>query len=326
MLSHVGQMLVQAADSMMVGRVGKEPLAAAAFANSVFVVFLVFGIGLSLAVTPLTAHAHGSGRNQGLSEILRALSSVGSAFGAVLSLGAALCVPHLGLFNQPPEVVVESAPYLRLLSYSLLPFMIFQFARQFVEGLGYTKHAMVITITANVVNIVLNYILIFGKLGFEPLGLQGAGIATVIARIVMMAMILIFVFKAGRFAKYRKHLFNFAVPMAVLRPILRLGFPMALQLIFEITAFSLAAIMMGWIGTVSLAAHQIAINLSAMTYMASLGIASAATIRVGNQLGRGDMVTLYGAAITSLIMVVVFMAAMGLIFVFARNFLPRSVY
>lgn len=322
MLSHLGQMLVHTADNIMVGRIGKEPLAGASFANSIFVIFLIFGIGLSYAITPQTAQADGKRDTVKLAQVLKHGITISGLSGIVLFAAIFFNINHLKYFNQPEEVYLLAQPYLRIIAFSIIPFMVFQAFRQFAEGLGYTKQAMYITLLANFINIVLNYILIFGKLGFDPMGLNGAGIATLISRIIMAVLMASFVYFDGRFKPYWHHFRNKILEVSMVKKFMNLGLPMALQLIFEVSTFSLAAIMMGWLGTEELAAHQITISLASITYMAAMGIAAATTIRVGNQLGRRDIKTLREAAFTSFIMAIIFMSFAAIIFIFGRNFLP----
>ena len=190
MLSHLGQMTVQVADNMMVGHLGKEPLAGSSFANSIFVIFLVMGIGMSYAITPMTAQADGKKNIKKLTEVLKHGFLVNFIYGLLLTIALLSMTDLLWHFNQP-EIVVELAiPYLGIISLSLIPFMAYQAFRQFAEGLGYTKQSMYITIVGNIVNIILNYILIFGKLGVEPMGLYGAGLATMISRVLMAIMMI----------------------------------------------------------------------------------------------------------------------------------------
>lgn len=322
MLSHLGQVTVQVADNMMVGRLGKEPLAGASFANSIFVIFLVMGIGMSYAITPLTAQADGEKNIPKLTEILKHGFLVNIIYGLILTLILLYSTDTLWLFNQPEIVVTLAIPYLGIIAISIIPFMAYQAFRQFAEGLGYTKQSMYITITGNIINIILNYIFIFGKLGFEPLGLYGAGLATMVSRVIMALMMISFVYLNKRFAMYWEFLKFGNISWYLIKENLRLGFPMSFQFIFEVSTFSLAAIMIGWLGTGPLAAHQIAINMASITYMIALGISSAATIRVGNQLGQKDFKTLRNAALTSYIMAIIFMSATGILFILARNFLP----
>ncbi len=322
MLSHLGQVTVHVADSMMVGRIGKEPLAGSSFANSIFVIFLVMGIGMSYAITPQTAQADGEKNIPKLTEILKHGILINTLFGVLLAVIILSGKNLLWFFNQP-EIVVELAlPYLVIITYSLLPFMLYQAFRQFAEGLGFTKQAMYITIAGNILNIILNYILIFGKLGFEPMGLLGAGVATLISRIVMALLMISFVYFNHRFTQYW-YAFKYGnFSWTLIKVNLNLGFPMAFQFIFEVSTFSLAAIMIGWMGTTQLAAHQIAINMASISYMISLGIAAAATIRVGNQLGQKDYKTMRNAAMTCFIMAIGFMSFTAIVFILGRYFLP----
>lgn len=322
MLSHLGQVTVQVADNMMVGRLGKEPLAGASFANSIFMVFLVMGIGMSFAITPLTAQADGEKNVPKLTEILKHGFLVNVVFGILLTAILLSSENMLWYFNQP-EIVVELAiPYLFVISVSLIPFMAFQAFRQFADGLGFTKQSMYITIAGNLLNIVLNYIFIFGKFGVEPMGLYGAGLATLISRIIMALLMIAFIYFNKRFSQYWEVFEIGNLSLGLIKENLRLGFPMAFQFTFEVSTFSLAAIMIGWIGTSALAAHQIAINMASITYMVALGISSAATIRVANQLGRKDFKTLRNAALTCFIMAIALMSITGIFFIVGRDYLP----
>jgi multidrug resistance protein, MATE family len=322
MLSHFGQMMVGVADSVMVGRIGAVPLAAASLGNSVFVIFLVFGIGISFAITPLTAQSDGGGNRAKIREILRHGALVSFITGLVL-FAVMYSGRNLILYmNQPEDVAALAIPYFTVIGASIIPFMIFQAFRQWAEGLGYTRQAMVITVAANLVNIGLNYVLIYGKLGFAPMGLFGAGLATLISRVFMAVLMLGFVLGDRRFTVYRPMLSALRLEFPMLRRLLSLGFPMALQLIFEVTSFSIAAIMVGWLGATQLAAHQIAINLASITYMVALGISTAATIRVGNHLGRKEYRSMRELVFTAYLMALAFMSITGLLFIFGRNFLP----
>ena len=322
MLSHLGQVLVQVSDSMMVGRVGTESLGGATFANSLFGVFLMMGIGMSYAITPQTAKADGENDHLKLTEILKHGLLVNFVFGVLLCSILVIGNKALWHFNQPESVVELAIPYFKVIAFSLIPFMIFQAFRQFAEGLGFTKQAMYITIAANVVNIVLNYILIFGKLGFEPMGLYGAGLATLMSRILMAILIALFINFNHRFTIYKQNFKFGSFSMNLVKDNLRLGIPMTFQIAFEVTTFSVAAIMVGWLGKIQLAAHNIALNMASITYMLSLGISAAATIRVGNQLGKKDYNTMRQAALTCFLMVIVFMSVTALVFILGRNFLP----
>jgi len=322
MLSQLGQMTVHVADSMMVGHLGKEPLAGVSFANSIFVIFLVMGIGMSYAITPQAAQADGEKNTDKLSEILKNGLLINAVFGILLTTILLAGQKLLWNFKQQETVVELALPYFNIIAISLIPHMVYQAFRQFAEGLGYTRQAMYITVISNLLNIGLNYIFIFGKLGAPAMGAYGAGLATLISRIVMAILMGSFVLLNHRFHAYRKAFSMSKFNTSLILANLKLGLPIAFQLIFEVTAFSIAAIMIGWMGSASLAAHQIAINMASLTYMIALGIASAATIRVGNQLGKKDYKTMRDAALTSFIMSGAFMACMAMAFFAGRYFLP----
>jgi MATE family multidrug resistance protein len=322
MLSQLGQVMVGVADSMMVGQIGKDSLAGASLGNSIFVLFLTFGIGISYGITPLVAKADGEGNPQAIIDLLKhgfLVNLITSALLFILMMITSIVFPYLG---QPDPVVYLAVPYFIVISISILPFMIFQTARQFAEGLSFTRQAMIVTVSGNILNILLNYLLIFGKLGLPSLGLFGAGIATLISRIIMAVMMVYFVYYHRRFTIYWKHFERIGFKMNIIRRILSIGLPSGLQFIFEVGAFSLAAIMVGWIGTTALAAHQIAISLASITYMMATGIATATTIRVGNQLGRNDALMLRKVGFTGFLMGATFMGVSALVMISLNNYLP----
>ncbi|TRX56279.1 MATE family efflux transporter [Fulvivirga sp. M361] len=322
MISQMGHMLVNVADSVMVGQLGASPLAGASLANVIFHMLLTFGIGVSYAITPLVAAADGEENIERSASVLKHGLLINPIAGVVLFLGVLVGTPALQYLNQPPEVVKQAIPYLNIVTFSLIPLMVFQTFRQFAEGLSFTKQAMVIVITANIANIGLNYILIYGKLGFEPMGLVGAGWASLIARILLALLMFAYIYFHKSFGKYKKGFSIGAYSRSLIRKMLGIGIPAGLQFIFEVGAFGFAVIMIGWIGTKPLAAHQIALNLAAISYMAASGLSAAATIRVGNQLGKKDIPTLRAAAFTLYGMVVTFMIVCAFIFIAGRHFLP----
>ncbi len=325
MLSQLGQVLVGVADSMMVGRLGAETLAAASLANSIFFVVLMFGIGVSMAITPLVAMADGKNKPGRIGRLFSHGFVINTVTSLVLFLLILLASPLLYHLNQPIEVVILAIPYLVIITISLVPFMFFQTLKQFAEGLSQTKQAMYVTLVCNAVNIFLNWVLIYGNLGAPAMGLNGAGWATLISRILMGLAMWYYVRNSSRYKnftlKFRLSKLNF--PM--LSRMLKIGVPTGFQFIFEVGAFSAAAIMMGWIGVTALAAHQIAINLASVSYMMASGISTAAMVRVGNQLGKKDIGSLRGAGFTAFAMVTMFMSISAVCFIAFRYFLP-SLY
>jgi len=322
MLSQLGQVMVGVADNIMVGRLGAVPLAAASLANSIFFVILMFGIGISMAVTPMVAAADGEGKTGKIGRLLNhgfVINTVASIFLFLLILAIS---PGLKLINQPQEVVVLAIPYLLIITFSLLPFMFFQTYKQFIEGLSQTKQAMFITVVFNLLNIGLNWLLIYGNWGFPTLGLNGAGWATLISRILMAWALYLYVSKSKRYKKYIRGIHFKQLRLSIIKKMLGIGIPTGMQFIFEVGAFSTAAIMMGWIGVNALAAHQIAINLASISYMMASGLSAAAMVRIGNQLGKRNISKLREVGFSIFGMVAVFMSVFAIIFLLLKNYLP----
>ncbi len=320
-LAQGGQMMVNLADTIMVGQAGTIPLAAASFANSIFINIMVFGIGVSYAVTPLVGKAFGGkDKNQCAYWFQQGVYS-NLIIGVMLTaLAAAFCtvMPYMG---QDKSVVQEAIPYYLLLTLSILPQQIFNTYKQFAEGLSNTKIAMTITFGANLLNVFLNYIFIYGHFGVPALGLTGAGIGTLVSRI-MMAVAFAFISRQLTLFKTYRYIKIPGFSSQAFGRILKLGLPIGLQFVIEVFAFSLGSIMMGWINAVSLAAHQIVLSMASVTYMMSSGLASATTIKVSIFRGKKEFSAIKYSALASLHIVLVFMTLTGILFLSLRYFLP----
>jgi MATE family multidrug resistance protein len=321
----LGQVMTGVADSVMVGWTGATPLAAASLANIFFSIPLFFGVGVSYAITPLVAEAFGAGRHEKIPAVLRNGSLINLITGLVLVALIFSIVPFMHSMDQPVEVVDLAIPYLCIVALSIIPTLIFQSYRQFAEGLHSTRMAMVIVVGSNLLNILLNYLLIFGKFGFPELGLNGAGWATLISKIVMGAGMMAYVYYGAKFRAYKDGFSIGSYSRSLINRLMHIGIPAGSQFIFEAGAFGFSAIMMGWIGTTALAAHQIAINLATISYMTTSGLGAAAAIRVGNFLGQQNIVQLRRAGFTLLAMALALMFAWGVLFLAGRYFLP-SLY
>ncbi|WP_297763915.1 MATE family efflux transporter [uncultured Muriicola sp.] len=284
-LGMLGHTFVAFADNIMVGQLGTAELAAVSLGNSFVFIAMSLGIGFSTAITPLVAEADGAGYKEdgkrALKHGLVLCTLLGiSLFGLIL-----LIKPLMYMMDQPPEVVVLAIPYLDLVAFSLIPLIMFQAFKQFSEGLSQTKYPMYATIIANVLNIILNYLLIFGSFGFPKMGIIGAAIGTLISRIVMLIFLWVLLNKKKKFHFYVTG-FNFKkLERKVMKKIIDLGFPSALQMFFEVAIFTAAIWLSGVLGKNPQAANQIALNLSSMTFMFGMGLGVAAMIRVGNQKG-----------------------------------------
>jgi MATE family multidrug resistance protein len=314
MVGQLGHIMVNVSDSMMVGRVGVIPLAAATFAGAIYTLLLLFGLGVSYAITPLVAAENPANKSR-LMQFLQNGFIMNLVLGIILSVIGFSLSYFLDYFGQEPEVAAQAKPYLRIMSWSIVLVMIFQNFRQYAEGLSDTVSPMIVSIIGNLLNILLNWVLIFGHWGFEPMGLYGAGIATFIAR-VPMVLLMIWMVRA----KIKGFQWHFQ--WTGVKKMLKIGVPSGMQYIFEVGAFGGAGIMIGWISAEAQAAHNIALNLSAISYMAATGIAAAASVRIGNQLGLKDKPNLRMAGFTCFIMAAVFMAITGLLFIVFRFQLP----
>lgn len=322
MLSQLGQVSVGVADSMMVGRLGALPLAAASLGNSIFFVLMMFGIGISMGITPLISVADGKGKTKRIARLFSHGLWINVATSILLTIVVLGLSQGLHFLNQPDEVVVLAIPYLLIITASLFPMMVFQTYKQMAEGLSQTKQAMYITILCNVINVFLNWVLIWGYLGAPALGLNGAGWATLISRVLMMLMMGGYVFYSQRYQIFQLSLSIRNASLPMLSRILKIGVPTGFQFIFEVSAFSAAAIMMGWIGVNALAGHQIALNLASISYMMATGLATAGMIRVSNQIGRGNIKAMREAGMVVFGMVIVFMFSAAVLFIGARFYLP----
>ena len=321
-LTQAGQMTVLLVDAAMVGHVGTAELAAASFANSIYVVIMLFGLGVFLGVTPLISHARGANDDRQVAVLIKngfALSGLLLVGITAIAWSLTWLMPSMG---QTDEVLRLSIPYYRTLVISTIPFLLFTLLKQIGEGLGNTVIAMMATITANLINVVLNYVFIFGKLGFPKLGLLGAGYATFIARIAMPLLL----YAGFMTLKPIKHYFLLMrTTKATLRDIKKIfsvGLPIATQLILEVLAFSFSAIMMGWLGNVPLASHQVAMGLATFTFMIANGVAMATTIRVSFQLGTRDFESMERVCYSAVHLVLGYMGICGLGFFLLRRQLP----
>ena len=321
-IGQVGQLTVNVADNIMVGSLGAAPLAAISLSMAIYFVFVVLGFGISFGLPPLISEAHAAGQEKRISQFFKHSFVVNLVYAFISVCALLLLVPVLSMMGQDESVVVLAKPYLVLSAWAMIPAMIFQTFRTYADGMSETYPAMIAILIGNVINIGLNYVLIFGKFGFEARGVVGAAYGTLISRIVMVAVILILIYRwkslwkpilECNFKQYSKAIFT---------RLLSLSIPTSLQMFFEISTFSCAAIMMGLISKEAQAAHQIAINLAAITFLICTGLAMSATIRVGNQRGLKDGVALRRVGYSAIIQVVFFMAIAALIFIVFRNVLP----
>ena len=323
-LGQVSQMLMGAVDSLMIGQVGTVPLAASAFAGSVFAFFYVSGLGLCFPVAVLVSRAHGAGQPKECGEWLRHGLAVAVFTGIVALIAMELLGTQLGRLGQPPEVVAAAQPFFSLIAVSLLPALAFQALRQFAESLGRPWLPMVIMMGGVVLNVGLNWILIYGHLGAPALGLAGAGVATLTARCVDLLVLWLCLRTHEPLRPCWPANWWWRLDLARLKEMLHIGVPASGQLVFEVGAFTVAAWMMGRIGTVPLAAHQIALSCAGMTFMFPLGLSMAAGMRVSQALGAGRREWVRPIGYGALGMAFVVMGVFGTTFWLAGPVIARS--
>lgn len=319
--SQIGQVMFGFVDNLMIGRVGANELAAAGISNAVLFLFLVIGIGLTFAISPITSKHKGEKPQEPLGNILWSAFYVTLPIALILMASIQLMVHYIDILGQTPEITRLMSSYLTILNLSIPFFLIFQTIRQFIEGLGYTRPAMMITWIAVFINAWVNYLLIFGNWGFPEMGLDGAGWATVFSRFTMVIGILIFI-KYSHSVKKHFDRTTKKINYEVAKNIFKVGLPTGFQYVFEIGAFGGASVIIGWIGANELAAHQIAIGLASITYMATTGISAAGAIQVGFFLGEKNyyMVRLTGKLCVYL--VTIYMVVCGLLFILLNPWLP----
>ena len=337
MLTQFGAALVGLADSIMVGHYGTTDLAAVSFSNALFFTVMVFAMGALMGITPLVGHVHGRMEKllkEGTTdeeiahkhEQITSLLTNGLVFTALMSvLSLAILAPCIGvldLFGQEPEVTACARPYYILIVLSIVPFLLFTFSKQFLEGLGNTTIAMLITIGCNLLNILLNWVLIFGHWGFEAMGAEGAGWATLIARCLMPVCFFIAMVSKTEWRRYIASMRRFLITRREVENLITIGFPIGLQSFAEAFLFTASFVIIGWINKEALAAHHIANQMADLTFMLALGIGSATTIRVSHQLGKGDLQAVKMASRASVHLCLLMNTIGAAIMIFGRNTIP----
>ena len=323
MLGMLGHTFVSFVDNIMVGQLGTAELAAVSLGNSFMFIAMSLGIGFSTAITPLVAEADSSNDfEKGKSTFKHGLFLC-TVLGVLLFLLVFFAKPLMYLMKQPVEVVELAIPYLDLVAFSLIPLIIFQGFKQFSDGLSMTRYPMYATIIANIVNVVLNYVLIFGKFGFPEFGIVGAAYGTLISRFVMLWYLWFLLRNKEKSKAFVTNIKLFVLDKLMLRKIISLGAPSAMQMFFEVAIFTAAIWLSGLLGKNPQAANQIALNLSSMTFMVAMGLSVASMIRVGNQKGLKQYFELRRIAFSLFLLGTIFAICFGLIFFFFNEYLPR---
>ena len=337
MLTQLGASLVGLFDSIMVGHYATVDLAAVSFSNALFFTVMVFAMGALMGLTPLigiqvgkisdtTDNSDESTRLAESKNIISSLFQNGMLFTILLSIMTLIllggCIPFLHCFGQDPAVVEVARPYFILIVISIVPFLFFTFFKQFLEGLGNTSVAMVITLVMNGINILLNWLFIYGNWGCPELGATGAGIGSLVARIGMPICFFVVMYFRREWKEYMTSIRWSKFKASVIKELTKIGFPIGVQTLMETIAFTAAFIFIGWISKEALAAHQIANQICDMTFMVILGIGSATTIRVSHQLGANNLHGVRMASNASIHLVLFINTIGAILMIGLRNQIP----
>jgi len=323
MLGMLGHTFVSLVDNIMVGQLGSAELAAVSLGNSFIFIAMSIGIGFSTAITPLVAEADSEKDfEKGKSSFKHGLFLC-TVLSLLLFAGLLLAKPLMYAMDQPEEVVILAIPYLDLVGLSLVPLIIFQGFKQFSDGLSLTKYPMYATILANIINVILNYVLIFGKFGFPQMGIVGAAIGTLVSRFAMLVFLWWLLKGRDKSKAYVTNIKFLVLNSIMLKKIINLGFPSAMQMFFEVAIFTSAIWLSGTLGKNPQAANQIALNLSSMTFMVATGLSVAAMIRVGNQKGLQNFTELRRIAKSIFLLGIIFAVIFAIVFLALHSVLPK---
>lgn len=322
-LGMLGHTLIAIVDNFMVGKLGSTELAAVSLGNSFLFIGMSLGIGFSTAITPLIAEADAEKDDKKIRTTFHHGLLLCSALGIAVFMMIVLSKPIMGLMHQPKAVVDLAAPYIDWVAFSLIPVIIFQGYKQFADGLSQTKYSMYAIYLANVVHVFFNYVLIYGVWGFPKLGILGAALGTVFSRIMMVVFIHFLLRKNILFKKYFKNFTFKEIKKSILKKIINLGFPSAMQMLFEVTLFTAAIWLAGSLGKNSQAANQIALTLASSTFMVAMGFSVAAMIRVSNAKGAKDYKKMITVARSVFLLTVLVELFFGILFVVFHRYLPH---
>jgi MATE family multidrug resistance protein len=324
-LAEIGWMSMGIVDTIMVGRLPNSAAAigAVSLGSILFYTVGMFGSGLLLGLDTLVSQSFGAGDVDDCHHSLLNSVYVSLALAPLLMALVWGLSPALQRFGIDPAILQGAIPYLSALTWSTLPLLLYFACRRYLQGMNVVRPVMFALVSANLINLFGNWVLIYGHLGMRAMGIVGSGWATCISRVYMAAVLLLAIFLHDRRYKTGLHAVTLRVDPVRIRALLTLGLPAATQITLELGAFAVAAAMIGKLGPIPLAAHQIAINTAALTYMVPLGISSAAAVRVGQALGRQDAHGARDAGWTALLLGAGFMGLMALVFLLLPRFIVR---
>ena len=307
----------------MVGAVSYKQLAAAALVMSVINIPYVFGIGITISVSQMVSMAHGSRDGKLVSHYLYNGFWLCAISALVISLAIEFSKNILFHLGQDAEVAQFALPYLQIMGWSVIPMLLFLALKQFTDGLEFTKTAMILSLSAIPLNVFLNWLLIYGNWGFPRMELVGAGWGTLITRILIFIVLGLIILYHKTFRKYiAVRSKEWKLKWQTMKELLQIGIPSSFQITMEAGAFAVSGILIGTIGAVEQAAHQIALSLASLTFMVSMGLSQAGSIRTSNAFGRNDRNAIRLIGKSTLIMALIYGTFCAAIFIFFRHQLP----
>ena len=288
-IGQLGIIFVSFVDTFMVGRHGTDDLAAASFVNNMFNLAIIFATGFSYGLTPIIGKLFGKGKREEAGGMFKNALLANGCIALMLMLAMWILYLNIENLGQPVELFGLMRPYYITLLVSIPFILLFNAFKQFADGITDTRTSMWILLTGNLLNIIGNYLLIFGKCGLPELGLLGAGISTLLSRMAMLAISLVIFFKRASYSAYSTGFWHTRITGRRQRELFLIGLPIAAQMGMETASFSLTTIMVGWIGTTALAAHQIMCTVGQLGFMVYYGMAAAVAVKVSNYNGTNDI-------------------------------------
>lgn len=318
-IGQIGVIILGFADTLMIGHHSTAELGAASFVNNVFNLAIIFSTGFSYGLTPIVGGLFGTSQYAPAGQALRNSLLANSLVAFLITFCMSVLYWNVESLGQPEELIPLIKPYYLVLLASLVFVMLFNCFKQFTDGITDTRTAMWILLGGNVLNIFGNYLLIYGKCGLPELGLLGAGISTLFSRMVMVVVFVYIFLRSSRFVRYKVGFLRMGWSKAMFCRLNGLGWPIAFQMGMETASFSLSAIMIGWLGTIALASHQVMLAISQFTFMMYYGMGAAVAVRVSNFNGQRDIVNVRRAAYAGFHMMMALGAVLSLIVFLFRN-------
>ncbi|MFK8137111.1 MAG: MATE family efflux transporter [Bdellovibrionales bacterium] len=319
----IAYILMGFVDTVMVARLGVAELGSVAFSSNIVSVGIICSLGMSSAIAALVSEAEGAGKKHLVGRYLRHGVLLLQTYGLLLLGLFSFLILNIHWFNQTPEITKLAPLYLKWVIYSFPAIALFHCFKQFYEATHRSVVPMVAVYSANILNVVLNYALIFGNFGAPEMGIEGAAIASLASRYFMATSIIIYTYTRKNFAEYGLSFANFKLELPYLKKTFQIGIPSSLQYLFEVGAFAFCGVLAGTLGNTEISSHQIALNLAAFTYMGALGWSFASSVKIGNAFGSEKYTRIKSYGWNSIVAITIYMSITALFFVLFRNQLPK---